>query len=433
MLAKMWGSLKVSYRKCKHILVDAMDGFWEDDCYTKSSTLTFYTLQSIVPFLAFILGIAKGFGFEQYLENLISKAFQEQQDVTNYAIQIAYNTLQHIREGVVVGVGILFLIWAIINLLSYIEIVLNQIWKIKVQRSFLRKVNDYVATVIICPLIFIVSSSLTIYLKTRIASLQGTPLLDTISAYLLLSFKIVPLILSWLLFFLLYFLMPNTKLRVWPRIIAAILAGSVFQLWQIFYINFQVQIFNYNTVYGTFAVLPLFLIWLQFSWLIALAGAEIASSIENVIFYDKSSNQTIIQRKQLGLLILNLCLETFYTRETPLTEMQIAKKIKIPLQEVRKMLAILTDGKIVVPVEKRDGTIGYNPFCDPGCLTIKQVCDVIDLSSDFEISVNSSEPLEKINDFLSKLDASTQSSDANIKLNELFSLSHKDAKSRIGV
>src|ERR1700722_3943462 len=232
MLTKIHSYLRSCYEQWKKIAIASFHSFLEDDCYTKASTLTFYTVQSIVPFIAFLLGIAKGFGFDEYFENLLTNAFEEQKEVTTYSLSIANSMLKHIKEGVVIGVGVLLLLWAMINLLSYIEIVLNQIWKIKEQRSFFRKVNDYVAIVIICPLILIVSSSFTLFLKTSIANLHGNPFLEKISVYLLLGFNIAPWILSWLLFFLLYFLIPNAKLRVWPRIIAALLAGTAFQLWQ---------------------------------------------------------------------------------------------------------------------------------------------------------------------------------------------------------
>ena len=411
------------FRKANQILVASGKSFLIDDNYTKASALTFYTLQSIVPFLAFLLGIAKGFGLDEYLKNLVTKAFQEQEEVTTYAIQIAYATLQHIREGVVVGIGVVFLVWAIINLLGYIEIFLNQIWKIRTERTFLRKINDYIAILVICPIIFIVSSSLTVYLKTELIHLSDQPGFHEVASFLLLFFKLVPWVLSWLLFFLLYFLMPNAKLRIWPRVIAAILAGSAFQLWQILYIYLQVEIFSYSTIYGAFAALPLFFIWLQVSWLIALGGAEIAANMENIIFTHEKplvQNQEKINRKQLCLLILYLCEERFYTALTPFTENEIAKKLQIPLDITRKMLAILTDGEILTEVRLKHGNIGFHPLFDPKCFTLKQVMDVLEKSSDFELIIPTSKPLKKISEFLKKIELSRETSEGNITLNQLF-------------
>ena len=119
------------FRKSRRILSATFYDFWKDDCYTKSSVLTLYTLQSLVPFLAFLLGIAQGFGFDTYLRDLIVAAFDKQKEVIDYAIKISYSMLQHLKGGVVAGIGVIFLIWTVVTLLSYIEYVLNDIWKMK--------------------------------------------------------------------------------------------------------------------------------------------------------------------------------------------------------------------------------------------------------------------------------------------------------------
>lgn len=408
------------FRRGKRIVATAAQGFFEDDSYTKSSTLTFYTVQSIIPFFAFLLGIAKGFGFDAYVENLIEDAFVEQREVATYFIEIAKSMLKHIQEGVAIGIGVLLLIWAMINLLGYIEVVLNQIWKIKEQRSALRKINDYVAFIIVCPLILIASSSFTVFLKTRLAHLQGPHFIEVVSVYLLLVFKIAPWVLSWLLFFSLYFFLPNAKLRIWPLLIAAVIAGTVFQIWQFILINFQIQIFNYNVIYGTFAVIPLLLIWLQVSWLIALAGAELAASIDNVVFYDTDHQgklQEPISRKQLGLLVLLQCLKPFYSGQTAATDVQISKTLKIPLNFTRTILDILTKGEILSAVQLKEGSMGYQPFCDPEQMTVKKVCDMIEKSNDFEIALPATEDLQKILALLEKLDDSEKRSESNLSLN----------------
>jgi membrane protein len=423
MLQKIFTSLSDHFRRGMRILTASANSFVEDDCYTKASVLTFYTLQFIVPFLALVLGIAKGFGFDLYLENLITTTFNEPKEVTNNLIQVALSMLQHSSEEVIVGIGVVFLIYANINLFSYIESTLNYIWKIKIQRSFFRKFNDYLAIVIMCPLIFIASSSLTVYLKTQIAYLPWYPLYETLNFLFEVLFRIVPLVLSWLLFFLIYFLLPNAKFRVWPRIVAAILAGSVFQLWQVIFINFQIQLFNYSVVYGSFAIFPLLLIWLQFSWLIALGGAEIAAAIENVVFYrtdEAKGNIKKINFVQVGFLILYHCLQAFYSTQSPLSDVQIALKLNIPLDLTRKILEILVKGNVLATVEIKSGVVGYLPLTDPQRFTIKTIKDIL---TDFhvEIAVEDSEPLRQISDILNNLDHVVENSEANMKLTALFS------------
>ena len=258
-------------------------------------------------------------------------------------------------------------------------------------------------------------------MKTQITHLQGYPLYETLSSLFDVLFKIIPLFLSWLLLFLIYLLMPNTRLRVWPRVIAAIIAGTLFQLWQIVFINFQIQLFHYSVVYGTFAIFPLLLIWLQFCWVIILGGAEIASAIENVIFYEKEElKETKISRIQLGFLILYHCFEAFYTSQEPLSDTQIAQKLNIPLDTTRTILETLSQGKILAAIEMKNGAHGYLPLSDPQHFTLKKIRDVLSDSLLPKISVKNSEPLKKISSILESLDQAEESATANIRFATLF-------------
>lgn len=423
MFKKIAKFLSIKLNQCSRIATISTYNFFENDCYTKAAVLTFYTLQFIVPFLALLLGIAKGFGFDGYLENLITQTFYQQKEVLLNVIQIAISMLQHIGEGVIVGMGVILLFWANINLFSYIESTLNHIWKIKIQRTFLRKFTDYLAIILICPLILIASSSLTVYIKTEISHLHEYPLFKTVSFITDLIFTTLPFILSWILFFLIYVLLPNAKFRVWPRVLAAIFAGTIFQLWQIIFINFQIQLFNYGAIYGAFSIFPLLLIWLQFSWTIALFGAEIASAIENVLFYkvdEFGKNSVKASKVHIGFLILYHCLKTFYTYRLPLTDLQIAQNLSISLETTRKMLDTFVNGKILAPVEVKTGETSYLPLFDPYHFTIMNIRDIITESNRLEILVQDSEILRKISEILKNLDTVAENSSANIRITNLL-------------
>lgn len=416
------------FRKCWRIMVAAAFSFWNDDCYTKASTLTFYLLQSIVPLIAFLLGIAKGFGFEKYLEQFLTNTFTEQKEVLSYIIQIAYALLQNIQGGVIVGFGALFLLYTNITLLGYIEVVLNQIWKIENPRSLFRKFSDYLATILICPFILVASSSLTFYIKSQIAHLHEYAIFATFSDYLIWLFTLVPFVLNWILFCFLYFLMPNAKLSIWPRIFAALLAGCAFQLWQVIYFNAQIYLFNYNTIYGAFAALPLFLIWLQVSWLIALGGAEISAHIENDIVFDTPSageNIVKISQNELGILILYHCYLAFYSCKLPLSDLQISHLLKIPLDITQKMLKILTVGDILTPIELKKGGIGFLPLFDPENFTLQEICSTIAHNFDFETLVEKTAVLDQISAHLKGLKQTEKNSLSNIRLKDLITIKNK--------
>lgn len=410
--------IRYIYRKVKKILFATIHGFFDDDCYTKASTLTFYTFQSIIPFFAFLIGIAKGFGFSDYLQKLIVNLVKEEEQSVNSFFLIANSLLTHIKEGVVIGFGVLLLIWAIINLMSYIEEALNQVWKIKIERTFLRKVTDYIAITIILPLILIASSSFTVFLKTNVSYFYVIPYFEKINVYLLALLHFTPWVLSWALFFLLYVLIPNTRVRIYPRIFAGIIAGSGFQLWQLFYFRFQIQLFDYNVVYGSFATIPLLLIWLQVSWIIALIGAELSFSIEDIL-YERDENAVDVSGKQLGLIIALYCMEPFYSTSEPLTCDKLTKILKIPQHITQKMLDILTQGNVFVPVATKEG-IGYVPYKDPSIFTLKDVSDVIEKNTDFTIKLSPTKYLTVTGDLMKQIDEAGSSSSANQSFKELL-------------
>lgn len=298
---KAFGTFIVrSYR----ILWNSALAFSRNEDSLKASALTFYTLISIVPFLAVTFGIATGFGFEQFLENEIKSYFKEQEEVITYAIRFARSALQNAKGGVIAGVGLIALLWTNLSLLATIENALNDIWHVRQPRSWAKKLTDYLAVMIICPIFFVVSSSVSVYLMTQLAeTAKESHLLELMSPFLLFILRLVPFFLSVLLFVVMYLFIPNVRVRVRPRIIAGIFAGIAFQCWQWIYIRFQVEIASYGAIYGTFAALPLFLVWLQVSWLIVLAGAELASHIENeTVFLPKRGFKGLVKAspKSLG-------------------------------------------------------------------------------------------------------------------------------------
>jgi membrane protein len=403
------------------VIYTAVKHFWIDDCYTKSSVLTFYTLQSLVPFLALLIAVAKGFGLDHYVVNQMIDFFHQQKESLEIATNIAYSALEYTKTGVVLGLGILLIIWANINLLSYVEVTLNYIWRENTTRSFFRKISDYLATIILCPILFVVTSSMTAYLQAEIIHLQEmNPLFHTLGSYFLSLLKVGSWFLSCILFFLLYFLIPNSKKFVWPRIIAALFAGSIFQIWQIIYFKLQIHIFSYNIVYGAFAILPLLLIWLQVSWLIVLAGAEIAATIENRFFYRfKNDRENIkINQRQLGLMIMHEILDSFRSGEHAKTDIQLSQALMVPLVFIRNTLNTLVEGKILSTVRNSDGTIGYNPFRDPSVIKIKNVCDVIDNQEVHDLYVMQSDTLRRTDEVLSQINQAEDTSPGNISLSQ---------------
>lgn len=423
-MRSFWFSIKTFFHKASRVIWKSADAFVKNDDYLKASALTYYTLISIVPFLAVAFGIATGFGFELYLEEELKNAFDEQQEVIDYAIKFARSLLQNAKGSLIIGVGLIALFWTNLSMLSNIESALNDIWRVKQPRSWPKKLTDYLAVMILAPIFVVISSSLSFYLITQITeTAKSSPYLEFMSSTLLLLLKAAPFLLSALLFIMIYTFIPNVRINARPRIIAGILAGIAFQLWQWVYIKFQVEISNYGAIYGTFAALPLFLLWLQVSWLIVLGGAEMAAHIENEMSYTgtgSSEKFCTISKRQLGLLVLQRCVRAFSRGKPPVTAMQVAQDLGVPLMTIQHMLDVLEDSNILVEVVSHDSSRnGYFPGKDAELLTLMGVCDSIDQHTDWAVPIECNPTLEKIDQHLKELDQYATSSPANITFKQI--------------
>jgi len=381
-------------------------------------------LISIVPFLAVAFGLATGFGFEQYLEDELKQTFDEQHEAIDYAIKFARSLLQNARGSVIAGVGLITLLWTNLSMLSSVEGALNDIWKVRQPRTWAKKITDYLAVMIIGPIFVVVSSSLSVFLITQITeTAKDSRLLEWMSAYLLLLLRLVPFFLSAILFVIIYMFIPNVRINAKPRIIAGIIAGVAFQLWQWVYIKFQVEISNYGAIYGTFAALPLFLLWLQVSWLIVLAGAEIAAHIESEMSYAFPKDKgrfTSITQKQLGLVVLQKAIAAYSKGLPPLSAIQIAQDLGVPLMTMQHMLDILEGADILVEVTTDGGMkTGYQPSRDAKLFTIVGVRSAIEKFSDWDVAIETTPEIEKVTTCLRELDEEVILSKANINFSEL--------------
>lgn len=412
---KFWSDIKKNISAWSKLLYAIGLDFWEKDCYTKASTLTFYTIQSLIPFLAAILAIAKGFGFDERLKELLTSSFLEQKEILSTAIQIAVAMLEFTTKGEVVGIGVILLLWTNINLVSYIEYVFNEIWRVKISRNYFQRLEDFLFAVVIFPLILVTSSSVTIYVKSQIHHLTYFSKLNQI--------LILPWLLSCVLFGVLYFLIPNAKIRVVPRMIASVIAGSAFQGWQLIFINLQLYIFSYNTVYGAFALIPLFLIWLQFSWIIALVGAVISYHIENYKadkYEDTKGITKQVTQNELGLLVLIDCLSEFYQGSPPLPITQLAERLGIRPNMITETLSLFEKNKVLFSFYNKDNEVCYHPLKNPDSLKLFDIYKLVEHLQDVEIVIQSPDILDYIRTTMQNLEKVAEESSHNLNLHDFF-------------
>jgi membrane protein len=406
------------------IIILALRGFDEDRCFLRASSLTFYFLFSIVPLLAMVFGIAKGFGIEKVLEEQIMQKFQGQEEIIAQLIQFSHTFLQQTKGGIIAGLGIVLLIWTVIRVLSNIENSFNEIWGIKKGRSLGRKFSDYLAIIFICPVLLVVPGSITIlvagYLKTI---MEKFPVLSTLGPLVMLSFKLAPYIIIWLVFSFLYSFMPNTKVKLKAAILGGVVAGTIYQVVQWGYINFQVGAARYGAIYGSFAAVPLFLAWIQISWLIVLFGAEISFAYQNVETYEFERDCLQIShsfKNLISLRIAHLIIKNFSSGGESLTASQISRKLEVPIRLVNDILYELVESGILAEVKKGEKSdLFYHPARDPEILTVKYIVDALEESGSHNIPIVKSEELNRIAQSLKTFSDITEKSPANIPLKNI--------------
>lgn len=425
-----WKSHSGPFAKITRICLAAIQGFSVDNCAAMSSSLTYYTLLSIVPTLAVAFGIAKGFGFQEHLEAELMQKFLEQRDIVEKLIDFATKTLNSAQGGVIAGVGLAALFWSVLKLLNNIESSFNDIWKVRVPRSLSRKFSDYLAVTLFCPIFFAISSSVSIFIVTQIARYsQAHGTWETISPFVYLSFHVFPFFLAALLFTGLYYIMPNTRVPFKYALLGGVIAGIAYQILQYIYINFQLGLSSYGTIYGSFAAIPLFLLWLNGSWTITLIGAEIAyhaESDQSQIALTKAPRLHHGDGRVLGLMMMQECIRAFCDGSTPPTEYLLSEKTGAPVATIRHLLIQLVEAGLLSEITWKDGSGGhYHPGKDLSSITIKAICDALDYARHEKYMIVYDEDVKRYEEVLSSIDKIVEDDPHNYPLSKLLNMREK--------
>ena len=415
---------RVLHIRILRVVLLAFRAFNEDQCMFRASALTFYSLLSIVPVLAMAFGIAKGFGFQKALEHQLQETFYGHEEVIQYITVFANTMLETTKGGLIAGVGVLILFWTVIRVLGNVEGAFNQILDFPESRSLARKVSDYMSTMVICTFLLVLSSTLTVVIKSQVTSaVESFSILGTVSPVIFFLLKLLPYCVIWLLFTFLYMFLPNGKISWKFGLPAAIATGTMFQLFQWGYVSFQIGVTRYNAIYGSFAALPLFLVWLQISWLIVLFGAELLFSIQNQKDYKFAPDYSEISYRQKKIMILrvvHLLVKRFSRGAPPVTSDQIAKALNVPKSLLNRILAKTKAAGIVSEICFDKGTArAYQPAFNVDLLTVQFVVDKVERHGIDCLSNFSGPEFEKILDLLKALDESAEKASANVLLKEI--------------
>lgn len=362
-------------KKTLRVLVVSVREFIYDGISSRASALTYSTLLSIVPILAILFAISRGFGFNEMMESQIYNAFSNQREVADYLMKFVDSYLMQSKSGVFLGVGIVLLLITVVNLTSSIETTFNDIWEVKKARTLYRKITDYFSIFLLLPVFIVVSSGLSIYIGTIVKGMPDYIILGSMMKFLI---RLIPFAMSWIMFTGLYVFMPNTKVHFVPALIAGIVAGTGYQFFQFLYISGQFSLSKYNAIYGSFAALPLFLLWLQISWTIILFGVQLNYALQNARNFSYIEDANRITRRYTDfacIIVMSMICKRFRKGEDPYTPEMISTETKMPIRLTHQTIHLLQDIKLIHEVEEESKSVDnyFLPSVDVHNLTIKEL------------------------------------------------------------
>lgn len=372
-------TLKIRILKTANLSVTA---FMDRGLQSKSMALTYITVLAIVPMLALMFALARGFGLQNVIQRELLIQFPSQQHAIEEGMRFVDSYISQTSQGIFVGIGIVMLLWTLISMLSSIENVFNNIWDIKVQRSLYQKITDYIAICLIVPVLMMCSAGITIFMSTMVSGDSPLAILGPVIDVIL---KASPLILAWLAISVSYYLIPNTKVGFKYAAIAGAVAAVGFEAVQQLILTGQIYVSKYNAIYGSFAFLPLLLIWLQISWLIILSGCVLAHSMQNIFSFNYLGDVSDVANsyvRKITLVLMAIVLHRFESGKPPLTRNQISTLYNLPVSILSRIITRLLKAGLIYYVLLQDGEKGIMPAVDNDRYTVGEFYSAIDDSGD---------------------------------------------------
>lgn len=268
------------------VVILTVRGVSSDKVGIQANSLSYYSAMSVVPFAALSFAVTNGFGYGSRFRELIFEYFEGNEVILNYLIKFSNNIISTLENGIFGIFNFIILISVLFFLMLNVEKSFNEIWKVGKPRSIHKRIAYYILFLLVTPLVLLIFLSLGLIYSNALKTigLEIDRFVPVSSFFTWLSFYAVVS----LVFTIMYFLIPNTKVKFVAALNSALLVGVAFVVVQFLYLETQVMVTGMNTVYGVFAAIPLFLIWINISWTIILFGAELSKAYQDVdnLIYD---------------------------------------------------------------------------------------------------------------------------------------------------
>lgn len=381
----------------------------------RSAAMTYYTITSLVPIVAVAFALVKGFGLADTLVGSLYGLFPQYPEVIDYVVSFAENALARTQGGLMASVALLMLFWSVIQLFSAIESAFNNIWEVKTTRSIARQWSDYLAVTLIVPILWIVAYA------------TGSHLEDVLrdTWYFNLLSRLLSMLFMWLMFTLLYLIIPNAKVKFTSALTAGIVAGTIFLLFQWGYVFLQKSMTSYNAIYGSFAALPLFLLWVQISWQILLIGGELSFAFQNITRFGEEHEWQRIsydQRRKVMLATMLIIVRHFQSRGGALSAAEIRRELNLPTRIINDVLFQLTKAGQLIDARKNEDEreASYAPAYDIAQMSIYGVLSAVENHGDNPLEFDTESDLRRVEEILDGMKQDSLTSPRNVRLIDLL-------------
>lgn len=355
-------------------------GFTSKNLNDTAKALTFSLIFAVVPILAMIVAVAKGFGVVDIIQNQLNASFLGETNMVPTIMEMVDRYLETAQGGVFIGVGILILLWAVYSFFQSVETVFNRIWNVQKSRSILRQVTTYIAIVVFIPVLIVCSAGINIFLHTTI---ESTIEISALHEFFHTSgVKFLQFVLVWLLFTVMYIAVPNTKVKFMSALIPGILMGTLFQLLQMLSVYLIAMLSRTSIVYGAFATIPILMTWLQYTSMLILIGAQMAYAIQNNEEFEYEQDLNTMSRRYkdfIMLYLLSIIIKRFEADEAPLTAHELAIRDHLPIRLVNRLLSrMVATGLLREVFTENEEERRYQPALDTHKISVGMVIDRID-------------------------------------------------------
>ena len=401
---------KLGYNIIRTIVL-VVRGFASKNLNDKAKSLTYSLIFAIVPILAMIVAVAKGFGVADVIETQLNKSFLGETNLVPTIMAMVERYLDTAQGGLFIGIGILILLWAVYSFFESVETAFNKIWNVKKSRSILRQVTTYIAIVVLIPVLIVCSAGINIFLHSTV---ESTIHIEALHHFVHTSgVKFLQFAICWMLFTVMYVGIPNTKVRFMSAFIPGVIMGTLFQLLQMLSVYLIAMLSRTSIVYGAFATIPILMTWLQYTSLLILIGAEMSYAIQNNEEFEYESDLKNISRRYKDFIMLYLLytiIMRFEADEEPMTAHDMAVRDHLPIRLVNQLLGRMVETGILreVYVEGEEDKT-FQPAMDTHKISLGMVTDRIEKQGN-ELFLQS--PSEEMQQFWKKYTSISEKYDA---------------------